>query len=348
MDAVIKKIMPPSAYMEKPVTHRPSEAEVEAAVSVLLRWTGDDPEREGLVDTPKRVTKAFLEMFNGYDMCPADELGRTFEEVAGYDDLVIVRDIQFHSHCEHHMVPIIGKAHVGYLPDGKVVGLSKIARVVDIFAHRLQTQEAMTAQIAGVIQDVLNPRGVAVMIEAEHMCMAMRGIRKQGSTTLTSTFTGTFKDNPEEQLRFVTMVRAAASAADPAVADARSDTAFWRTRHCFEERLRFGAAGTGYDHDDIPQATGGQEGAGRRLRLLAALRCQRPGDRSRHRRRRRHAADGRAHERRGAGAHHRDGHRPLLVALARQNLEEGRDLRQFPGGRGDAHRLRPGCRLAAA
>ena len=129
-------------------------------------------------------------MFNGYDMCPAEELGRTFEEVAGYDDLVIVRDIQFHSHCEHHMVPIIGKAHVGYLPDGKVVGLSKIARVVDIFAHRLQTQEALTAQIAGVIQDVLNPRGVAVMIEAEHMCMAMRGIRKQGSTTLTSTFTG--------------------------------------------------------------------------------------------------------------------------------------------------------------
>ena len=146
-------------------------------------------------------------MFGGYDMCPADELGRTFEEVAGYDDLVIVKDIQFHSHCEHHMVPIIGKAHVGYLPDGKVVGLSKIARVVDIFAHRLQTQEALTAQIAGVIQDVLNPRGVAVMIEAEHMCMAMRGIRKQGSTTLTSTFTGTFRDNPEEQIRFVTMVR---------------------------------------------------------------------------------------------------------------------------------------------
>ena len=119
-------------------------------------------------------------MFNGYDLCPAEELGKTFEEVAGYDDLVIVRDIKFHSHCEHHMVPIIGRAHVGYLPDGKVVGLSKIARVVDIFAHRLQTQEALTAQIAGVIQEVLNPRGVAVMIEAEHMCMAMRGIRKQG------------------------------------------------------------------------------------------------------------------------------------------------------------------------
>ena len=142
MDAVIKKIMPPSAYMDKPVTDRPSEAEVEAAVRTLLRWTGDNPDREGLIDTPKRVTKAYREMFGGYDMCPADELGRTFEEVAGYDDLVIVKDIQFHSHCEHHMVPIIGKAHVGYLPDGKVVGLSKIARVVDIFAHRLQTQEA--------------------------------------------------------------------------------------------------------------------------------------------------------------------------------------------------------------
>ena len=207
MDAIIKKLMPKSEYMEKPVTARPSEAEVEAAVRVLLRWTGDDPDREGLIDTPKRVMKAYREMFGGYDMCPSEELGRTFEEVAGYDDLVIVKDIKFHSHCEHHMVPIIGRAHVGYLPDGKVVGLSKIARVVDIFAHRLQTQEAMTAQIAGVIQEVLNPRGVAVMLEAEHMCMAMRGIRKQGSNTLTSTFTGTFRDSPEEQVRFLTMVR---------------------------------------------------------------------------------------------------------------------------------------------
>ncbi|HEY4192101.1 MAG TPA: GTP cyclohydrolase I FolE [Mesorhizobium sp.] len=207
MDVIINKPRPDAAYMEKPITDRPSQAEVEAAVRVLLRWTGDDPGREGLIDTPKRVAKAYREMFGGYDMCPADELGRTFEEVAGYDDLVIVKDIQFHSHCEHHMVPIIGKAHVGYLPDGKVVGLSKIIRVVEIFAHRLQTQEAMTAQIAGVIQDVLNPRGVAVMLEAEHMCIAMRGIRKQGSTTLTSTFTGVFKDNPEEQARFISMVR---------------------------------------------------------------------------------------------------------------------------------------------
>jgi GTP cyclohydrolase I len=208
MDAVIKQFSSQPTPAGKPPASRPSQAEVEAAVRVLLRWTGDNPDREGLLDTPKRVAKAYREMFGGYDMNPADELGRTFEEVAGYDDLVIVKDIEFHSHCEHHMVPIIGKAHVGYLPDGKVVGLSKIIRVVDMFAHRLQTQEAMTAQIAGVIQDVLNPRGVAVMLEAEHMCIAMRGIRKQGSTTLTSTFTGTFKDNPEEQARFISMVRA--------------------------------------------------------------------------------------------------------------------------------------------
>ncbi|MBN9251039.1 MAG: GTP cyclohydrolase I FolE [Mesorhizobium sp.] len=207
MDAVIKKLMPNMPNVETRAVNRPSEAEVEAAVRTLLRWTGDNPEREGLLDTPKRVTKAYREMFSGYDKDPAEELGRTFEEVAGYDDLVVVKDIEFHSHCEHHMVPIIGKAHVGYMPDGKVVGLSKIIRVVEIFAHRLQTQEAMTAQIAGTIQDVLNPRGVAVMIEAEHMCIAMRGIRKQGSTTLTSTFTGSFRDNPEEQIRFMTMVR---------------------------------------------------------------------------------------------------------------------------------------------
>lgn len=209
MDAIAQKPVSVSSYLDGRESERPSQAEVEAAVRVLLRWTGDNPDREGLLDTPKRVAKAYREMFGGYDMSPADELGRTFEEVAGYDDMVLIKDIQFHSHCEHHMVPIIGKAHVAYLPDGKVVGLSKIARVVDIFAHRLQTQEAMTAQISSTIQDVLNPRGVAVMIEAEHMCMAMRGIRKQGSTTLTSSFTGAFRDSPEEQVRFVTMVRGA-------------------------------------------------------------------------------------------------------------------------------------------
>lgn len=208
MDAIVKSF-PNRADAEKTIEQepRPTQAEVEAAVRVLLRWTGDDPDREGLIDTPKRVAKAYREMFSGYDQDPFEELGRTFEEVAGYDDLVLIRDIPFHSHCEHHMVPIIGKAHVGYLPDGKVVGLSKIARVVDIFAHRLQTQEAMTAQIAGVIQDALTPRGVAVVIEAEHMCMAMRGIRKSGSSTMTSTFTGAFRDHPEEQARFLMSLR---------------------------------------------------------------------------------------------------------------------------------------------
>ncbi|TKT76799.1 GTP cyclohydrolase I FolE [Aquamicrobium sp. LC103] len=206
MDAILKNF-PPRADDQGKDAQRPTKEEVEAAVRTLIRWTGDNPDREGLLETPKRVAKAYREMFAGYDLDPAQELGRTFEEVAGYDDLVLVKDINFHSHCEHHMVPIVGKAHVAYLPDGKVVGLSKIARVVDIFAHRLQTQEAMTAQIAGVIQEVLNPRGVAVMIEAEHMCMAMRGIRKQGSTTLTTTFTGAFKDQPEEQARFMMMLR---------------------------------------------------------------------------------------------------------------------------------------------
>ncbi|WP_242223122.1 GTP cyclohydrolase I FolE [Shinella zoogloeoides] len=186
---------------------RPSQKEAEDAVRVLLRWAGDDPEREGLLDTPKRVAKAYRELFSGYDLAAEDVLGRTFEEVAGYDDMVLVKDIPFFSHCEHHMVPIIGKAHVAYLPSGRVLGLSKIARVVEIFGRRLQTQETMTAQIAKSIDETLNPRGVAVMIEAEHMCMAMRGIQKQGSTTLTTTFTGAFKTEPAEQVRFMTMIR---------------------------------------------------------------------------------------------------------------------------------------------
>jgi GTP cyclohydrolase I len=191
---------------------RPTQEEAEAAVRTLLLWAGDDPEREGLIETPQRVAKAYREMFSGYDMDPHEVLGRTFEEVAGYDDIVLVKDIAFHSHCEHHMVPIIGKAHVAYLPDGRVLGLSKIARVVDIFAQRLQTQESITAQIAGTINDALSPRGVAVMVEAEHMCMAMRGIRKQGSTTITTTFTGNFKNDPGEQARFISMIRSGGAA----------------------------------------------------------------------------------------------------------------------------------------
>jgi GTP cyclohydrolase I len=215
MDAIIKNFPPRpedisaadmSVHTKKPVSDRPSREEAEAAVRTLLRWIGDDPDREGLIDTPKRVAKAYEEIFGGYLLDPAEELGRTFEEVAGYDDLVLIKDISFHSHCEHHMVPIIGKAHVAYLPDGKVVGLSKIVKVVDIFARRLQTQEAMTAQIAEAIQSVLNPLGVAVMIEAEHMCMSMRGIRKHGSTTITTTFTNAFKTNTDEQTRFFNLV----------------------------------------------------------------------------------------------------------------------------------------------
>ena len=186
---------------------RPTQEDAEAAVRTLLRYIGEDITREGLIDTPARVANAYRELFSGYDQDAEEALGRTFEEVAGYDDIVLVRDIPFFSHCEHHMVPIIGKAHVAYLPDGRVLGLSKIARVVEIFGRRLQTQEAMTAQVAHAIDETLRPRGVAVMIEAEHMCMAMRGIQKQGSTTLTTTFTGAFKTNPHEQARFISMIR---------------------------------------------------------------------------------------------------------------------------------------------
>ncbi|AYG59212.1 GTP cyclohydrolase I FolE [Rhizobium calliandrae] len=205
MDAIVKNF--PQALESNPELDRPSQKEAEDAVRVLLRWAGDDPQREGLLDTPTRVVKAYRELFAGYDMNPEDVLGRTFEEVSGYDDMVLVRDIPFFSHCEHHMVPIIGKAHVAYLPSGRVLGLSKIARVVEIFGRRLQTQEAMTAQIANAIDETLRPRGVAVMLEAEHMCMAMRGVQKQGSSTLTTTFTGAFKADPAEQVRFMTMVR---------------------------------------------------------------------------------------------------------------------------------------------
>ncbi|AEK54390.1 MULTISPECIES: GTP cyclohydrolase I FolE [Brucella] len=186
---------------------KPGKAEAEAAVRTLLLWAGEDPDREGLLETPKRVAKAYQELFGGYSESPEEVLGTTFEEVAGYDDMVLVKDISFFSHCEHHMVPIIGKAHVAYLPEGRVVGLSKIARVVDIFARRLQTQESITAQIADSIQRILKPRGVAVMIEAEHMCMAMRSIRKRGSSTITTTFTGDFKEKADQQVRFMTLIR---------------------------------------------------------------------------------------------------------------------------------------------
>ncbi len=207
MNAIIGKFNPTQARKTIPHSQRPSRDEAEAAVTTLLKWIGEDITREGLVDTPARVAKAYEEMFGGYEDDPVEVLGRTFEEAGGYDDMVLVKDISFHSHCEHHMVPIIGKAHVAYLPDNRVLGLSKIARVVEIFARRLQIQENMTAQIAHTIDATLKPRGVAVMIEAEHMCMAMRGIRKQGSTTITTCYTGDFQNDPNEQTSFLTLLR---------------------------------------------------------------------------------------------------------------------------------------------
>ena len=207
MDAILERLARVEARKILPKEERPSQAEAEDAVRVLLQWIGEDIGREGLIDTPSRVAKAYRELFAGYDEDPREVLGRTFEEVGGYDDMVLVKDIHFHSHCEHHMVPIIGRAHVAYLPDGKVLGLSKIARTVEIFARRLQTQENMTAQITQAIDEVLQPRGVAVMIEAEHMCMAMRGIKKQGSTTTTTCFTGAFRNEPAEQVNFMTLLR---------------------------------------------------------------------------------------------------------------------------------------------
>ncbi|PRD42281.1 GTP cyclohydrolase I FolE [Phyllobacterium phragmitis] len=205
MDAILT-LRDNSARQAKAIA-RPTQQEAEAAVRTLLLWAGDDPDREGLLETPKRVVKSYKELFSGYGESPEDVLGTTFEEVSGFNDPVLVKDIPFYSHCEHHMVPIIGKAHIAYLPDGKVVGLSKIGRLVDIFGRRLQTQESITAQIADAMDTILRPRGVAVMIEADHMCMSMRGIRKQGSTTITTTFKGTFQEDVNEQVRFMTMVR---------------------------------------------------------------------------------------------------------------------------------------------
>jgi GTP cyclohydrolase IA len=187
---------------------RPSREEAEAAVRTLLLWAGEDPNREGLLDTPKRVTKAYGELFSGYREDADDVLDKVFEEVDGYSDMVLVKDIPFFSHCEHHMVPFVGTAHIGYYPAKGVVGLSKLARVVDVFAKRLQTQETMTAQIADAIEKALKPRGVAILVEAEHMCMSMRGVMKSGSSTMTTQYRGMFKDAPEEQVRFFQMVKA--------------------------------------------------------------------------------------------------------------------------------------------
>ena len=183
-----------------------SQAQAEDAIKLLLRWAGDNPEREGLLDTPKRVAKAYKEWFGGYSMKPEEHLKRTFEEVAGYDEMVILRDIEFESHCEHHMAPIIGVAHVGYIPNGRVVGISKLARVVEAYAKRLQVQEKMTAQIARCIQDVLKPKGVGVVIVAKHECMTTRGVHKTGVSMVTSKLLGSFRDDARTRAEFLQCV----------------------------------------------------------------------------------------------------------------------------------------------
>jgi GTP cyclohydrolase I len=190
-----------------PLEPRPSREQAESAVRTLLRWAGDDPNREGLRDTPARVARAYDDWFSGYADDPVTFLQRTFEEVEGYDEMVVLRDIRFESHCEHHLAPIIGRAHVGYLPARKVVGISKLARVVDAYARRLQVQEKMNAQIANCIQHVLEPKGVAVVIEAAHQCMTTRGVHKPGVTMVTSTMLGAFREDSRTRREFLAMIR---------------------------------------------------------------------------------------------------------------------------------------------
>ena len=185
---------------------KPTREEAEEAVRTLISWTGDNPDREGLIETPKRVVKAYEEFFEGYNMDPEEVLTKTFEEVQGYGDAVIVRNIRVESHCEHHIVPILGVAHVGYIPNNRVVGISKLARVIEIFGKRLQTQETMTAQIADTIQRVLQPKGVAVVVDASHQCMTTRGIHKTESSTITSRMLGAFRDNPETRSEFMNLI----------------------------------------------------------------------------------------------------------------------------------------------
>jgi GTP cyclohydrolase I len=199
--------VPPKDWTGKarPQAERPERAEVEAAVRTIIRWTGDDPERAGLLDTPARVARAFEEFFSGYAQDPVEILQRTFEEIEGYDEMIVLRGVRFESHCEHHMAPIIGQAWVGYVPDGRVVGISKLARVVDIYAKRLQIQEKLTAQIANTINDVLKPQGVAVVIKASHNCMTTRGIHKPGADLVTSRMLGCFRDNPLTRQEFLSI-----------------------------------------------------------------------------------------------------------------------------------------------
>ena len=208
MDAVVTSFQERADAVRETVhARRPSREEAEAAVRTLLAWIGEDPNREGLKDTPMRMVRTYEEFFRGYKEDADDVLDRTFGEIGTFDDMVVVRDIPFYTHCEHHMVPVIGRAHVAYFPIERVVGLSKFARVIDIYARRLQTQEHLTSQIIGAIDENLKPRGVAVMIEAEHLCMAMRGVQKSGVSTVTTQFTGAFRDDPAEQVRFFNLVR---------------------------------------------------------------------------------------------------------------------------------------------
>jgi len=219
MDAVVKSFPKATMPAEKPALSdhvraapaptlpRPSRGEAEAAVRTLLSYIGDNPEREGLIETPKRFVNAYEELFGGYQECPAEVLDRTFSETGGYDDPVLVRDIPFYSHCEHHVMPFTGRAHIAYVPTGRVVGLSKIARLIDVYARRLQTQEHLTSQIATAIDEILKPKGVAVMLEAEHTCMSMRGVAKSGSSTITTHLLGHFRDDAQAQTRFFGLVQ---------------------------------------------------------------------------------------------------------------------------------------------
>ena len=197
---------PIKAVSNNATSNKPSREKAMDAVRTLIEWAGDDPNREGLIETPKRVVNAYMQFFEGYEQDPEEILRKTFEEVEGYDEMVIVKDIRVESHCEHHMVPILGKAHVGYLPNKRIVGISKLARVVDIFGKRLQTQEVMTAQIANVINEVLEPKGVAVVINAKHQCMTTRGVHKPESSTITSTMLGTFRQNPDTRAEFMNLI----------------------------------------------------------------------------------------------------------------------------------------------
>ena len=196
--------------MPRTMKKRPRREEAEAAVRTLIRWAGDDPAREGLIDTPGRVVRAYEEFFAGYEQDPKKILSRTFSEVEGYDEMVVMTDIRFESHCEHHMVPIIGKAHIGYLPDRRVVGISKLARLVEVYARRLQVQEKMTAQVADTLQEVLKPKGVAVVIEAAHQCMTTRGVHKPGVALVTSRMLGAFRTNASTRREFLAMIRVGA------------------------------------------------------------------------------------------------------------------------------------------